>query len=408
MTVTSGIARERFIGTGTTGPFSFNYRLYSQEHLTIVKTDVDGVDSDLVLTTDYTVTLASDFGSATINLVANLEGDGVDDGGSEVITVTRDPPIEQLTRWPRNDPFPSVTHERAADLAVMMIGRLNEKISRSLLLPESSALSGLQIPAPVAGAVLGWNVGATNLQNYQLADIGSAAFPPSTTDNEVPRFDGTDGLTLQGSGVTISDAGVIAGASALVLSGAAGVDVEPGSDADADLLTVGVTGAPRFRWDETNDRFAMTHGLDLGTSLRLGVGTIDLGHASDTTLSRSAAGEVAVEGNPLAQKNPNRTTQTGTSYSLAATDAGRIVTMNNGSANTLNIQTQASATYPANMIVEIKQLGAGVTTIQAPSGVTLNGVNNGSAAISNRYQSIGLFREADNTWIIDGAHEDVA
>lgn len=171
MTVTTGVARERFIGTGTTGPFSFNYRLYDDEHLTIVKTDTSAVDTALALTTDYTVSIASDFSSATITLVSSLAGDGVDDGGSEVITVTRDPPVQQLVSWPRNDPFPSSTHERAADLAVMMIGRLDEKIGRSILLPESSALTGLQIPDPLADYAIGWNADATNLANVGVPTV---------------------------------------------------------------------------------------------------------------------------------------------------------------------------------------------------------------------------------------------
>ncbi len=171
MTVTTGVARERFIGTGTTGPFSFNYRLYEDAHLTIVKTDTSGVDTALALTTDYTVSIATDFSSATITLVSSLAGDGVDDGGSEVITVTRDPPVQQLVSWPRNDPFPSSTHERAADLAVMMIGRLDEKIGRSILLPESSALTGLQIPDPLADYAIGWNADATNLANVGVPTV---------------------------------------------------------------------------------------------------------------------------------------------------------------------------------------------------------------------------------------------
>ena len=215
MTVATGIARERYIGTGTTGPFAFNYRLYDDEHLTIVKTDVNGVDTDLALTTDYTVVLASDFSSATITLVSALAGDGVDDGGSEVITVTRDPAIEQLTRWPRNDPFPSATHERAVDLAVMMIGRLDEKLNRSLLLPESSTLSGLQIPSPLANYAIGWNAGGTNLANVGVPDVYVQNDAPTGTivlnslwvdadsaDNDLYKYNGSSwvdtGVNLKG------------------------------------------------------------------------------------------------------------------------------------------------------------------------------------------------------------------
>jgi hypothetical protein len=45
-----------------------------------------------------------------------------------------------------------------------------------------------------------------------------------------------------------------------------GIDINPGSDADADLLTVGVTGAPTFSWDESSNQFRSTHGLIIGAT----------------------------------------------------------------------------------------------------------------------------------------------
>ncbi len=47
----------------------------------------------------------------------------------------------------------------------------------------------------------------------------------------------------------------------VIISTANGIDVNPGSDIDADLITVGVTGTPRLFWDESENRFALTHGL---------------------------------------------------------------------------------------------------------------------------------------------------
>jgi hypothetical protein len=402
MTVDEEVARVQYAGSGSTGPFSFNFKLFDEEHISVVKT-VSGVDTTLTLTTHYSVTLAADFSSATVTLVTAL-------AVGETLTLVRDPPLQQQTAWPRNDPFPSATHERAADLAVMLLQRLNEKIGRSLLLPESSTLSGLVIPNPVANTLLGWNSAADNFENVTVASLGAVSLPASPADNELIRANGTSGDVYQGTGVTISDALALAGLATIVLTGAAGLDVNPGSDADADLLSVIVSGSPRMFWDESQDRFAFTHGLELGTALAIACGTLELGHASDTTLSRSAAGIVAVEGNDLAQREPGRTTDTSTSYSLSNTDSGKIITMNNASANTVNIQANGGGTanYPANMICEIKQLGAGVTTIQAPSGVTLNGVTGGGADISAQYASAVLFREASDTWIIDGAHGGVS
>lgn len=51
---------------------------------------------------------------------------------------------------------------------------------------------------------------------------------------------------------------------AATLSGVNGLDVNPGSDTDADLITVGVTGSPKFWWDESSDSFEITTGLIVG------------------------------------------------------------------------------------------------------------------------------------------------
>lgn len=181
MAVSEGTARVRYIGTGSTGPFAFNFKLYDEDHLLVTKTDTDGVDTTLTKTTDYSVVIASGYGSATVTLVDTLDGDGVDDGGSEILTLTRNPPIEQAVEWPRNDPFPAATHERAVDLVVMLIDRLNEKIGRSILLPESSTLSDLQIPSPEAGKALGWNDDEDELTNISVPSIYVQTTAPTGT-----------------------------------------------------------------------------------------------------------------------------------------------------------------------------------------------------------------------------------
>lgn len=45
--------------------------------------------------------------------------------------------------------------------------------------------------------------------------------------------------------------------------GGNGIDVNPDSDVDADLITMSVTGTPKLWWDESDNRFTMSHGLDI-------------------------------------------------------------------------------------------------------------------------------------------------
>lgn len=100
--------------------------------------------------------------------------------------------------------------------------------------------------------------------------------------------------------------------------------------------------------------------------------------------------------------------QTGTSYTLVLGDRAKTVTMNNASANTLTIPTNASVAFPTGTAIVIRQIGAGTTTITADTGVTLDGTSAGSADISDRYKAAVITKVDTNTWYIDGAVGAVA
>lgn len=90
--------------------------------------------------------------------------------------------------------------------------------------------------------------------------------------------------------------------------------------------------------------------------------------------------------------------QTGTSYTLALTDAAHFVTMDNGSANTLTIPANATVAFPVGTVIIVGQKGAGTTTIDATTGVTLNGVSGGQGDISAQWATVMLRKTATDTW----------
>ncbi|QBQ96289.1 hypothetical protein [Paraburkholderia pallida] len=98
--------------------------------------------------------------------------------------------------------------------------------------------------------------------------------------------------------------------------------------------------------------------------------------------------------------------QTGTSYTLAATDAPSangyqgIVTMNNAGANTLTVPPNSSVSFPVGTQIQVVQLGAGQTTVSGGSGVTVN--NPSSLTARAQYSSLVLTQIAANTWILGG------
>ena len=100
--------------------------------------------------------------------------------------------------------------------------------------------------------------------------------------------------------------------------------------------------------------------------------------------------------------------QTGTTYTLALADRGQVVTMDNASANTVTIPTNASVAFAIGDVVTIIQKGAGTTTVDGTTGVTVNGVSSGGAAINNRYQGVTVVKVATDSWIMFGDRGTVA
>lgn len=98
------------------------------------------------------------------------------------------------------------------------------------------------------------------------------------------------------------------------------------------------------------------------------------------------------------------------SYTLALTDqtTPTNVTMNVASANVLTIPANGTVAFPIGTVIAFEQVGAGVTTITAASGVTLNGVSAGSCAVSARWAGGLLWKRGTNEWTVMGGVGTVA
>lgn len=140
-------------------------------------------------------------------------------------------------------------------------------------------------------------------------------------------------------------------------------------------------------------------------------GATDLNALNDVVISGTPAeGEVLVYStadtafvNQAPDLSVTINTQTGTSYTLVLGDAGSIVEMNNAGANTLIIPTNASVAFTVGTIVNVSQYGTGTTTIDATTGVALNGVSGGSGAMDGQYDGVTLYKRATDEWIVQGA-----
>lgn len=142
----------------------------------------------------------------------------------------------------------------------------------------------------------------------------------------------------------------------------------------------------------------------------LGVGSVELGHASDTTLSRSAAGVLAVEGvavptvsstDDLSNKNVLTALNAQTaSYTLMLADKGKAVEVTSASATNVTVPPNSSVDYPIGTVIEVAQLGTGQVTLVAGEGVTLQTPS--SLLARAQFSSLSLRKRATDTWLVTG------
>ncbi|TXH12669.1 MAG: hypothetical protein E6R03_12490 [Hyphomicrobiaceae bacterium] len=93
--------------------------------------------------------------------------------------------------------------------------------------------------------------------------------------------------------------------------------------------------------------------------------------------------------------------QTGTTYTLALGDAGKIVDLNNASAITLTVPPYTDVDFEIGTLIGIVQSGAGAVTVAAGSGVTINSLSS-ALGLSGRYGVATLRKTAANTWHLFG------
>lgn len=93
-------------------------------------------------------------------------------------------------------------------------------------------------------------------------------------------------------------------------------------------------------------------------------------------------------------------TQSGTSYTLAISDADAKIVLTNASAIALTIPTNASVPFKAGDSVRIKQGGAGAITVAGAGGVTVHA--SGTLITGGQYSELVLECEATDVWAVFG------
>ena len=89
------------------------------------------------------------------------------------------------------------------------------------------------------------------------------------------------------------------------------------------------------------------------------------------------------------------------SYTLTLSDAGKVLPVNNASANAVNVPPNSSVAFPVGTVITLIQTGAGQTTITPGSGVTIQSENS-KLKLKAQYATAGLLKTGTDTWVAFG------
>jgi hypothetical protein len=124
-------------------------------------------------------------------------------------------------------------------------------------------------------------------------------------------------------------------------------------------------------------------------------GEVGIGMSPSEKLDVS--GNIRASGNVIGHIAINQ--QTGTSYTLTLSDDGKLIQMNNASANTLTIPANSSVAFPIGTKIMVQKYGTGDTTIQGAAGVTVRDPNS-LATITVQYDTRVIMKIGTNEWVI--------
>ena len=96
-------------------------------------------------------------------------------------------------------------------------------------------------------------------------------------------------------------------------------------------------------------------------------------------------------------------TLTATSHTLDASDLGSIIETTGSSAVTVTIPDEATVPFEIGALINVTQIGTGVTTLTASAGVSLNGITAGSVALDGQWAGAALTKRGADAWVIQGA-----
>jgi hypothetical protein len=177
MTISSNAAPKAgpFNGNGVQTVFPFTFHAFAKADLLVVSAvTITGIETTLVLDSDYSVTLNADQ-SANPGGSVTYPISGTPLLAGSTITIVSDIAYTQNTDLINMGGFYPEVIEDSLDRGVMQSKQVLEIVSRTLQVAVSTPANvDVTLPAPSASQLIGWNAAGDGLVNY-APDVSSAA-----------------------------------------------------------------------------------------------------------------------------------------------------------------------------------------------------------------------------------------
>lgn len=162
MTVnTKKITSGPYTGNGIADTFSYGFKVIDKTDLSVYETDDTGVQTELVVDTDYTVNSVGNDSGGTITRIAGA----LPTNYEWYIRSNYDE--TQLTAFTSQGAFFPDLHENAMDKLTFLIQQILDKITRTFTLSDSySGPLPLTLQDPDGGKVLRWKGDLSGLENF--------------------------------------------------------------------------------------------------------------------------------------------------------------------------------------------------------------------------------------------------
>lgn len=132
MSVQSDTSRIQYTGNGSAvSPYPVPFPFFAATHIHVVVTDEAGDETELTLGTEFTVSGAGAPNGGNVTTKTAV-------AGTKKVTIYREVPAVQGTKFMENDRFPASSMERALDSLTMICQQLSRKVARAFRFSESS------------------------------------------------------------------------------------------------------------------------------------------------------------------------------------------------------------------------------------------------------------------------------